>query len=116
MPLLKIQTNVKTPERERASLIERLSAFVAEMLGKPESYVMLSLEHNPDMLFAGSNEPLAYLELKSIGLPAGRTKEFSDQLCNLVRGELGIPVDRVYIEFADAERDFWGWNGKTFEK
>jgi phenylpyruvate tautomerase PptA (4-oxalocrotonate tautomerase family) len=116
MPFLKIQTNIKTPEPERASLIKRLSARVAEMLGKPEKYVMLSLEHNPDMLFAGINDPLAYLELKSIGLPAGRTREFSAQLCDFVSGELGITVDRIYIEFADADRGMWGWNGGTFER
>jgi phenylpyruvate tautomerase PptA (4-oxalocrotonate tautomerase family) len=86
------------------------------MLGKPESYVMLTLERNPDMLFAGSNDPLAYLELKSIGLPASRTREFSAQLCELVGSELDIPSDRIYIEFSDVERGLWGWNGKTFER
>lgn len=116
MPFLKIQTNVITPEPKGASLIKRLSACVAEMLGKPEKYVMLSLEHNPDMLFAGTSDPLAYLELKSIGLPADRTKEFSARLCDLVSGELGIAVDRIYIEFADAERSMWGWNSGTFER
>jgi phenylpyruvate tautomerase PptA (4-oxalocrotonate tautomerase family) len=116
MPLLKIQTNARTPERRRASVIKRLSALVAEMLGKSENYVMLALEHNPDMLFAGSDEPLAYLELKSIGLPAGRTKEFSAQLCHFVSKELDIAADRIYIEFADAERGMWGWNSGTFER
>jgi phenylpyruvate tautomerase PptA (4-oxalocrotonate tautomerase family) len=116
MPLLKIQTNTEIPEEQRSPLIKQLSAFVAEMLGKPENYVMLTLEHNPDMLFAGSEDPLAYLELKSIGLPTGRTKEFSAQLCDLIRGELDIPVDRIYVEFADAGRAMWGWNGGTFER
>jgi phenylpyruvate tautomerase PptA (4-oxalocrotonate tautomerase family) len=116
MPLLKIQTNVATPAQERTALLKGLSASVAEMLGKPENYVMLALEHNPDMLFAGSSDPLAYLELKSIGLPAGRTKEFSAQLCSLVSRELDIAAERIYIEFADAERGMWGWKGATFER
>jgi len=28
--------------------------------------------------------------------------------------ETGIPVDRMYIEFSDAERSMWGWNASTF--
>jgi phenylpyruvate tautomerase PptA (4-oxalocrotonate tautomerase family) len=64
---------------------------------------------------AGNRDPLAYLELKSIGLPAQRTKEFSALLCDLVSRELDIPPDRVYIEFSDAPRAMWGWNGGTFE-
>jgi phenylpyruvate tautomerase PptA (4-oxalocrotonate tautomerase family) len=115
MPLLKIQTNAGIPEQQRVPLTERLSAALAGMLGKPERYVMVALEHNPDMLFAGNRDPLAYLELKSIGLPAQRTKEFSALLCDLVSRELDIPPDRVYIEFSDAPRAMWGWNGGTFE-
>lgn len=84
------------------------------MLAKPESYVMVRLEYNPHMLFAGSNAPLAYLELKSINLPAERTTELSQRLCSLLHTTLGIDVDRVYIEFSNAERKMWGWNSVTF--
>ena len=66
------------------------------------------------MLFAGSNEPLAYLELKSIGLPADKTTQFSATLCDLISTTLSIQSDRIYIEFSDAPRHLWGWNGKTF--
>jgi len=31
-----------------------------------------------------------------------------------MNSELGLPADRVYIEFADAPRSMWGWNGGTF--
>jgi hypothetical protein len=66
------------------------------------------------MRFAGSNDPLAYLELKSIGLPTDRTTEFSQTLCDTLSQQLQIPTDRIYIEFSDAERHLWGWNGATF--
>ncbi|MFW6250161.1 MAG: phenylpyruvate tautomerase MIF-related protein [Alkalispirochaetaceae bacterium] len=32
----------------------------------------------------------------------------------LVAKELGIAPDRVYIEFVDAPRTMWGFNGSTF--
>ncbi len=114
MPLLKIQTNKVIDETLRKNLIEDASACVAGLLGKPERYVMVSLEHNPGMLFGGSDEPLAYLELKSIGLPESQTRELSSSLCSLLNKALDLPADRIYIEFADAPRHMWGWNGGTF--
>jgi len=114
MPLLKIQTNREVPPEQRPPLLQQTSAKVAEILGKPERYVMVSLEHNPDMLFGGDAAPLAYLELKSIGLPGDRTQELSAGLCGLIQEALAIPAERVYIEFTDAARHLWGWNGGTF--
>jgi phenylpyruvate tautomerase PptA (4-oxalocrotonate tautomerase family) len=116
MPLLRIQTNVEVPAASRGALLKQASEAVADALGKPERYVMVSLEHNPDMLFAGDGTSLAYLELKSIGLPEGRTAELSERLCRMMDDHLGVPVDRTYIEFADAQRHMWGWNGGTFER
>jgi phenylpyruvate tautomerase PptA (4-oxalocrotonate tautomerase family) len=114
MPYLKIQTNTSISNDESKNLAQKASALVAEQLGKPEQYVMVALQPGSTMLFAGSDEPLAYLELKSIGLPESKTKQLSEALCNLVTQELGISSERTYIEFADAPRSMWGWNGGTF--
>jgi phenylpyruvate tautomerase len=114
MPFLKIQTNRTVSQDAQQKLLRSASARVAALLGKPERYVMVSLEFNSAMLFAGSDAPLAYLELKSIGLPVNRTHELSEALCALIQQELGIDGDRVYIEFANAVGQMWGWNGETF--
>lgn len=114
MPLLRIQTNQSIAAERRQSLAARASALVSELLGKPERYVMVALEPDCHMLFAGSDAPLANMELKSIGLPESETARFSDALCRLVRDELGVEAERVYIEFVDAPRRMWGWNGGTF--
>jgi len=114
MPLLKIQTNEPVDTDKRRALAADASKAVADMLGKPERYVMVSIEENPAMLFGGSDAPLAYLELKSIGLPETKTGDFSAALTILLDRHLGLPADRIYIEFADAPRAMWGWNGGTF--
>jgi phenylpyruvate tautomerase PptA (4-oxalocrotonate tautomerase family) len=114
MPLLRIQTNLALDTAALRELPQLASRRVAELLGKPERYVMVSLEHNPAMLFAGTDAPLAYLELKSIGLPAARTGELSKALCELVGQQLGVAQDRIYIEFANAPGNLWGWDGGTF--
>lgn len=114
MPYLRIQTNKDLDDAGARQFIARASALVAEQLGKPERYVMVALEPPVPMLFAGDNDPVAYLELKSIGLAENQTPELSRALCALVSETLGINQDRIYIEFSNAPRKMWGWNGATF--
>lgn len=114
MPFLKIQTNQPLDTANQQALMEKASALVAAQLGKPENYVMVAIEAGQNMLFAGTNSPLAYLELKSIGLPESATQDLSNHLCTLMAQELDIEKNRTYIEFADAPRHMWGWDGKTF--
>ncbi len=114
MPLLKIHTNRPLDGTAQTALMQKASAKVAELLGKPERYVMIALDTNQAMLFAGSDAPLAYLELKSIGLPDDATTPLSAALCQLISEELNIAQDRIYIEFTNAERRRWGWDGHTF--
>ena len=38
----------------------------------------------------------------------------SAALCDLLGQELGVPRDRIYIEFSNASGPLWGWNGATF--
>ena len=113
MPLVNLHSSKKVDETLRLILLKEISAYTAEALGKSENYVMVALAPPVPMLFAGSNEPTAYLELKSIGLPEPRTAELSKTLCHLMT-ELNISQNRVYIEFTDAPRAMWGWDGKTF--
>lgn len=114
MPYLKIQSNVAIDETDATRLLAEASKQVAQELGKPENYVMVALEPPQPMLFAGSNDPLAYLELKSIGLPQSKTSALSATLCSLIEEQLGIPAARIYIEFTDAPRAMWGWDNETF--
>ncbi len=114
MPYLQIQTNRELATDRQRELLTEASRCVAEQLGKPESYVMVSMQDARPMLFAGSDAPLAYLELKSLGLPENKTAEFSKALCELMQAKLGIEPNRVYIEFAGPERHMWGWNEATF--
>lgn len=114
MPLISVQTNTHCEGSDRGALLSRLSTAIATALGKPERYVMVNLQYNPDMLFGGESAPLAYVELKSLGLPETQTADLSATVCDVIRDTLGVPPDRVYIEFAGPERHMWGWDRGTF--
>jgi phenylpyruvate tautomerase len=114
MPYLMIQTNAVLDRETCEGLLRDASRLVSEQLGKPERYVMVAFAPQPHMLFAGDPGPCAYLELKSIHLPEPRTGELSQALCGLMEDNLGVPPERVYIEFANASASLWGWNSGTF--
>ncbi len=116
MPMFSVETNVKLDDEENSSahITTALSKAVAEMLGKPEQYVMVNLKMAQDLCFAGSHAPAAYAQLKSLGLPENKTAEYSATLCELIHRELGVPPERIYIEFSSPERHMWGWNNNTF--
>ncbi len=116
MPLLSVETNVKLDDEDTGAvhITSALSRAVAEMLGKPEQYVMVSLKMGQDLCFAGSCAPAAYAQLKSLGLPENKTAEYSATLCELLHQHLGAPPERIYIEFSSPARHMWGWNNSTF--
>ena len=67
MPLLEIFTNTVVDNEQ--VIATKASKLVTEILNKPESYVMVRVQTEQSLLFAGSNEPAALVQLKSLGLP-----------------------------------------------
>ncbi len=114
MPYFKLRTNTTIEAGQRPPLLRKLSHGIAAALGKPERYIMVTLEDRAPMLFAGSDAPTAFLELKSIGLEESATAGLSQDICGLINAELDIDPERIYIEFANAPRKMWGWNNGTF--
>ena len=116
MPLIKVQTSVSTPTKpEVEAMLKNLSAKLAKHTGKPESYVMTAFESEVPMTFAGNTDPVCYLEIKSVGtMKSEQTQSMSQDFCQEINQALGVPKNRIYIEFADARGAMWGWNGTTF--
>lgn len=114
MPYLKINTNQSISIDQQQDVAKKASSMTAQMLGKPESYLMVEVNTERTMIFNQTDEPLAYLELKSLGLPEDKTSHFSAELCALIKTELDIDPGRIYIEFTNAERHLWGWDDRTF--
>ncbi|UCB54671.1 MAG: hypothetical protein JSW45_12160 [Thiotrichales bacterium] len=112
MPVLQITTNRTVDNTDQ--LAEQASSLTAEMLGKPESYVMVSINDDANLIFAGTKDPCAHLILKSLGLPESETRAYSEKLCGFIEQQLGVPPSRTYIEFISPERHMFGWDKRTF--
>lgn len=112
MPLFSMKTNIAIENKPELAL--SLSSKVAELLHKPERYVMVNLQDRQTLVFGGSDEATIYIELKSINLPESETAQLSSALSDFIYEQLSVKQDRIYIEFSNAERHMWGWNGATF--
>jgi len=109
-----LKTNIAIAENKQSDLLQQCSQLTASILGKPEGYVMVILEDNCRLIFGGNDQPAAYIEFKSIGLPEDTTPGLSQTLCESISDATGIAANRIYIEFANADRHLWGWNNTTF--
>jgi len=114
MPYLKLTTNTPLNDSDSDELFNQLSQLIALETGKPENYVLVELNQNRHMLFAGNKDPLAYLECKSIGLTTNQTTSISKSISECLEKLLNIERTRIYIEFSDCPGEYWGWNGATF--
>jgi phenylpyruvate tautomerase len=114
MPLLNIFTSGQPPV-EGEGWLRHLSGLLARALNKDEGYVMVIVNPRPEMVFGGSAAPACYAELKNVGqLSSEQVEALSKQLCGELGRGLGVPTDRIYIEFTNADGALWGWDGATF--
>lgn len=97
-----------------SSIITELSKVVAAALGKPESYVLVSLTTDKTMCFAGTEDPCAWAEIVSVGGYRGRTREISAAIMPAIESALGVSQARCYLKFTAVDGSDMGWQGSTF--
>jgi phenylpyruvate tautomerase len=114
MPLIQLQTNRTVEDKE--ALCKALSAKTAELLSKPESYVMVAVQDGVAMMFGGTSEPTAFFSVASLGTISGeQAARFSAEVSAILQEQLGVAKGRVYSSYTGwKERELWGFDGRTF--
>ena len=98
MPFLTIHTNCKPQNTE--IFLQDAAQFVAAELHKPISYVIVTFDYQPQMIFGGDKEiKSALVEMKSIGF--ADEKSLAQKLTNFLARELDAEVDFINIHFID---------------
>ena len=114
MPLLRLQVSVEVPAKTLEALVLAASKLVAGHLGKPEAYMMVTLDEAA-ICMAGKTGPAAAADLRGIGgFGKPVNEKIAKDLCALLKDQLGIDPARVYINFTDVAPHMWGWKGATF--
>jgi phenylpyruvate tautomerase PptA (4-oxalocrotonate tautomerase family) len=115
MPLLRLETTVVLAEEKRQALLASLSKTVAETIGKPRQYVMITAGQAA-MQMSGTPGDAAFVDVRSIGgLTGGVNRKLSQKICKMLTDSLGVPPNRIYLNFTDVAASHWGWNGSTFD-
>ncbi|XWS71001.1 hypothetical protein CRYUN_Cryun03dG0099400 [Craigia yunnanensis] len=104
MPTLNLYTNVPVDAVTTSDILKDATKAVAKIIGKPESYVMILVNGEVPMAFAGTEAPAAYGELISIGgLGPSVNGKLSSNLADILQTKLSIDSSRFYIKFYDVQ-------------
>ena len=67
------------------------------------------------MLMSCNPGAAAFGDVRSIvGLTNGVNRKLSQKVRKLLNDALGVPENRVYLNFTEVETGDWGWNGSMF--
>eukprot|EP00292_Cryptomonas_paramecium_P019304 CAMPEP_0113665610 /NCGR_PEP_ID=MMETSP0038_2-20120614/2400_1 /TAXON_ID=2898 /ORGANISM="Cryptomonas paramecium" /LENGTH=119 /DNA_ID=CAMNT_0000580981 /DNA_START=15 /DNA_END=374 /DNA_ORIENTATION=+ /assembly_acc=CAM_ASM_000170 len=117
MPILVVNTNVDLGSSDQKNaLMTELSQAVAQALGKPQSYVAIQVIDKQAMMWGGSTDPCALCQVSSLGsINQSKNSAVSKKIAALFgNAPLGIPPNRIYIEFRDVPAANLGYDGATF--
>ncbi|GFY95762.1 tautomerase/MIF superfamily protein [Actinidia rufa] len=107
MPCLNLSTNVNVDGVDTSSILKEATSVVAQLVGKPEAYVMIVLKGSVPMAFGGTEQPAAYGELVSIGgLNPDVNKKLSAAISTILETKLSVPMSRFFLKFYDTKASY----------
>ena len=110
MPYIATTSNMSISGRKRETIKERMGKAIELIPGKSEDWLMLSFRDNVEMYFRGEDEPCAICQVKLFGsADEDNYADLTEALTDIIREELDIDPDRVYITYDEVTT--WGWNG-----
>jgi phenylpyruvate tautomerase PptA (4-oxalocrotonate tautomerase family) len=114
MPLMTIRSAAKIDDTAVSSMLSACSAKLAELLAQPEAYVMTLFDRPASMTMAGTANPCCLVEIRSVvKLSSDQTQAMAQAFCPMLAEHLGVPPNRIFLNFTDFPRTMWGFNGST---
>lgn len=112
MPFIDSKITMKVSADQKESIKSRLGKIVP-IIGKPESFLMVGIEDDYDLYFAGKKlEQGAYVSVSLFGAASSSAYEkMTEEICKIYEEELGIPGRSIYVTYQGIPD--WGWNGSN---
>ena len=114
MPFINLRTTTKISEDKETVLRRELGKIITLIPGKRETWLMLEFEDECKMAFRGTADADCAMIIVEL-LGGASNKAYDDMtkaLCELVNTELSVPMDRIYVRYA--EYSHWGFAGENF--
>ena len=103
MPFVRITTTAHLDDVVKQPLLKSVSEAVSRITGKREALIMVLVDDTDDLRAIG-------------GLNDDINETLSSALSDLITEQLGIPPERIFLNFTNVRGYNWGWNGKTFRR
>src|SRR5512143_827243 len=114
MPLVTIRSAARIDDAAVGALLSACSAKLAELLAQPEAYVMTLFDRPASMTMAGTAGPCCLVEVRSVvKLSSDQTQAMAEAFCSILARRLGVPPNRIFMNFTDFPRTMWGFDGST---
>lgn len=113
MPFIDSKITVPVSAEKKEAIKNELGKAIS-ILHKPERYLMVGINDKYDLWFAGKKlDKGAYVSVDVFDdVSAEDSNKMSGAICDVLEKELGIPGDKVYVEYRGTYN--WGWNGSNF--
>ncbi|GMS93724.1 hypothetical protein PENTCL1PPCAC_15899, partial [Pristionchus entomophagus] len=113
MPMVRVATNV-----EMANISDdfevKLTEVLHESMGKPRERIMIEIDGGRRLMYGAKPGPGCQISIKSIGCLGDQMNiRHSAKVCDFIQKELGVPKDKILIEFSDLSAHQVGFNGTT---
>lgn len=114
MPLIKANFSTSVSKEQEESIKTELGSAISLFPGKSETYLMVQINDNQKLYFAGKNdEPIALFEVQLLGKCSKEDcQKVTEKLCSIAKETLGISGNKVYVTFK--EFDKWGFDSFMF--
>ncbi len=113
MPYIESKITLPVTDSKKESIKSKLGEAVS-IIHKPESYLMVGIEDNIDLWFAGTKlDKGAYVSVSLFGKASPSDYEkMTAAICDILNKELDIPSSAIYVTYHPVSD--WGWNGGNF--
>lgn len=113
MPFIDSKITVSVTPEMKEKIKSELGKAVAA-IHKTENYLMVGIEDNYDLWFAGKKlDKGAYVSVSLFGnASAADYDKMTGEICGIYEKELGIPGNMIYVTYHPVSD--WGWNGGNF--
>lgn len=112
MPFINTTTNVEISKEKELALKNEFGKAI-ELLGKSESWLMLSFNDKSSMYFKGEESPMAFVDVSVFGKSTDvQCEQMTKEMCRIFNNVLGISPDKLYVKYNGSSQ--WAWNNMNF--
>jgi len=113
MPYISITTNTHLTTNQHVQIKSTAARIMQEHAGKAEEWLMVAMHPAALIFFQGSSDArLAYVEIRYVGaFPPDVKERISKAFATLLHDTIGVPADKLYVQFVGSNASDWAWSG-----